>query len=240
MALIEWKKVERTALVTMTNNQNKMDLHFASEMLRIFDEVLADESLKALVLTSSDAKFFSMGVHVDWLMERLRENDTASAKKFLFDMQEVFKKILLMPLPVIAAINGHAFGNGSIICCACDFRFMRSDRGYFGFPEVDINIPFLPSMLLWIPRVIPHALFHNMALTGRQVNANELAKHGVIEKACKDSQELIDEALRFAGTFDKGRKIFGELKRRMNQHIIHIMETEDRPLLDSLALFVKE
>lgn len=42
-----------------------------------------------------------------------------------------------MPLPVIVAIDGHAFGNGSIICCTRDFRFMRSDRGFFGFPEVD-------------------------------------------------------------------------------------------------------
>lgn len=240
MALMEWEKAGNTALVRMTNHQNKMDLNFSGEMLRIFDEILADESLKSMVLTSSDEKFFSMGVHVDWLTERLRENDTASVKKFLFDMQEVFKKILLMPVPVIAAINGHAFGNGSIICCACDFRFMRSDRGYFGFPEVDINIPFLPSMLLWLPRAIPHALFNNMALTGRQVTASELERHGVIEKACKDSNELMEEALRFAGTFNKGRKIFGEMKRRMNRHIITVMETEDRPLLDSLTLFVKD
>lgn len=240
MTLIELEKAGKTALVKMTNHQNKMDLNFAEEMLRIFDEVLADPSLKSLVLTSSDAKYFSMGVHLDWLNGRLHENDTASAKKFLFGMQEVFKKILLMPIPVIAAINGHAFGNGSIICCACDFRFMRSDRGYFGFPEVDINIPFLPSMLLWLRRAIPHPLFNNMALSGRQVNASELAQHGVIEKACKDSQDLMEEALRFAGTFDKGRHIFGELKRRMNQHIIDVMETEDRPLLDSLTLFVKE
>jgi enoyl-CoA hydratase/carnithine racemase len=240
MAIIEWEKVNNAALVSMTNNKNRMDLTFAEEMLRIFDEVLADASVKSMVLTSSDAKFFSMGVHVDWLEERLRENDTSSAKKFLFGMQEVFKKILLMPLPVIAAINGHAFGNGSIICCACDFRFMRSDRGYFGFPEIDLNIPFLPSMLLWLQRTIPHRLFNSMALTGRQVTAPELEKHGVIEKACKDSTELMEEALRFAGTFVKGRKIFGELKRRMNQHIITVMEVEDRPLLEALSLFIKD
>ncbi len=40
--------------------------------------------------------FFSKGVYVGWLNERLRKNDTAAAKR----RQEVFKKILLMPLPV--------------------------------------------------------------------------------------------------------------------------------------------
>lgn len=94
-------------------------------------------------------------------------------------------------------------------------------------------------MLLWLRRAIPHPLFNSTALTGRQVTASELERHGVIEKVCKDNNELMEEALRFAGTFDEGRKIFGELKKRMNQHIITVMETQDRPLLDSLTLFVK-
>lgn len=238
MSVMGWKKADTTALVTMTNHKNRMDLAFSEQMLTIFDEVLDDASVTALVLTSNDEKFFSMGVHVDWLQEKLRENDTTSAKQFLFNMQEIFKKVLLMPIPVIAAINGHAYGNGSIICCACDFRFMRSDRGYFCFPEVDMDIVFLPSMLLWLQRAIPRPLFNSMTLTGRQVTAPELEKYGVIEKACKDNRELMQETLRFAATFDKGRNVFGELKRRMSQHIITVMENEDRPLLDELALFV--
>lgn len=240
MDRIEWEKVNNAALVKMINNKNRMDLTFAEQMQEIFAKVLSDTSVTSMILTSSDEKFFSMGVHVDWLEERLRENDTVSVKKFLFGMQEVFKQILLMPIPVIAAINGHAYGNGSIICGACDFRFMRSDRGYFCFPEIDLNIPFLPSMFLWLQRAIPHALFNSMALTGRPVTALELEKHAVIEKACKDSSELMEETLLFAGTFDKGRKIFGELKKRMNQHIVTVMETEDQPLLESLSLFVKD
>lgn len=79
-----------------------------------------------------------------------------------------------------------------------------------------------------------------MALTARPLTAPELEKYAVIEKACKDSSELMKEALGFAATFDKGRKIFGELKKRMNQHIITVMETQDRPLLESLSLFVKD
>jgi len=59
-------------------------------------------------------------------------------------MNDLFKKLLLYPMPVIAAINGHAFGNGALLSCTCDFRFMRSDKGFFCFPEVDVSIPSFP------------------------------------------------------------------------------------------------
>jgi enoyl-CoA hydratase/carnithine racemase len=85
-------------------------------------------------------------------MDRFHAQDLQSIKDFMYRMNEVFKTCLTFPMPVIAAINGHAFGNGAILSCACDFRFMRSDKGFFCFPEVDINIPFLPGMLAWCKR----------------------------------------------------------------------------------------
>ncbi|THB78824.1 MAG: enoyl-CoA hydratase/isomerase family protein [Desulfobacteraceae bacterium] len=60
-----------------------------------------------------------------------------------FACNDLFKKCLHFPVPVIAAINGHAFGNGDILACACDFRFMNQEKGFFYFPEVDIHIPYL-------------------------------------------------------------------------------------------------
>lgn len=240
MAVVKWEKEGTVAVITMINAENRMNLMFVEEMNQVFDEITEDKSVKAVVITSNDEKYFSLGVHVDWIIERLKENDTSSVRNFLFGMSDVFKRCLLMPVPVIAAINGHAFGNGAIMPCACDYRFMRSDRGFFCLPEVDINIPFLPAMLIWLQRVIPHSLFQSMAFTGRKVTALELEKHNVIVKACKDNEELINESMSFAASFNKGRAIVGEIKKRMNKNIIHVMDTEDMPILDSMTLRIEE
>ncbi len=53
--------------------------------------------------------------------QKIQEKDHDTVKAFMYDMNRIFKRLLLFPVPVIAAINGHAFGNGAIVSCACDF-----------------------------------------------------------------------------------------------------------------------
>ena len=99
------------------------------------------------------------------------------------------------PMPVIAAMNGHTFGNGSILACSCDYRFMKADRGFFCFPEVDVNIPFLPSMLQTIRKAIPYYKLEELIFSGKRVGAKELEEHHVLVKACDDAEALMRESL---------------------------------------------
>lgn len=238
MAYMKWEKDDSVAILTMTNGENRHNLDFAKTLLRTLDEILDDTSVCALILTSNDEKNFSQGIDVAWMGERLAEKDNDSVKKFLYTMNDVFKKILLYPVPVIAAINGHAFGNGSILACACDFRFMRADRGYFCFPEIDLGIPFLPGMQSIVRTAIPQVKFNEMALTGKRCVAPELEESTVIVKACKDTSELMKEAMEYARAFVKKRGIFGEMKKRMNKAVIETIEKEDPECIEPMNIYM--
>jgi len=155
MSGIEWKKDESVAIVIMNEGENKHNLDFASKLNATLDDVLSDQDVFSIVLTSGDPKIWSIGVDVMWVQEQMQTESNDNIKAFMYGMNSVFKKLLLAPVPVIAAINGHAFGNGAILSCACDFRFMRSDRGYFCFPEVDLGIPFLPGMIAFVKKQCP-------------------------------------------------------------------------------------
>lgn len=240
MAIIEWENKDGVAVVKMNNGGNAHNLTFAQEMVKILDEVLADTSVNSIVLTSTDEKLFSVGVDVEWVGKQFADSEFQSIKDWMNGMNDVFKKLILCPVPVIAAINGHAFGNGAILSCACDFRFMRSDRGFFCFPEVDLGIPFLPGMLAFVKKAIPQYKFNEMYLSGRKVGAPELEEHHVIEKACANTEELMKEAMAFAATFTKKRGIFTVHKKRIHKEIIEIMENEDPEIIESLALFVND
>jgi len=238
MTLFELTKDEGVAIINMANGANKQNLKFAEGLNKLFDEILADNDIYSMIITSSDEKNFSQGVDIDWLMQRFEQKDFASIKSFMYAMNNVFKRLLLMPVPVIAAINGHAFGNGAMLACACDFRFMKKDRGYFCFPEVDINIPFLPGMIAFVRKAIPEYKFNELKLTGKKAGAKELFEHHVIEKASENQAELMKDALDFAKTFKKGRDIFAEHKKRMYKNIIEVIDTQDPEFIEPLNLFI--
>lgn len=227
MSTISWSKDETVAMVSMNDGENRHNRDFAVAMNRVLDEIVADPSTQAIVLTSSDPKNFSLGVDVDWLYPLRRMNDLQPIREFMYGMSEVFKKLMLVPMPTIAAINGHAFGNGAILACACDFRFMRSDRGFFCFPEVDIGIPLMYGQNAFVKKAIPQHELTEMQFTGGRYAAPELERRHVIKKACANQEELMKESLAFAKTFRKRRGIMGEMKKRMYWSIIETMETMD-------------
>lgn len=238
MPVMEWEKHGSVAVIRMCNGANKQNLVFVEKMNQCLDEIEADAEVCALILTSSDEKNFCQGIDIDWLLGRMNENDLVSIKAFLHGINGIFKRILLMPFPVIAAINGHAFGNGAMLACTCDFRFMKRDKGFFCFPEVDINIPFLPGMIEFVRKAIPEYKFNEMILSGKRADAEELFQSRVIVKASTGNEELMRDALIFARTFSKKRGIFGELKKRMHKGIINVMETEDVEQIESMNLFM--
>lgn len=239
MAVIEWNKDGTVAVVTMCNGANLQNLEFAESMGRILDEVEADPEIFSIVLTSSDEKNFSQGVDIEWIGGRFASEDYDGIKAFMYGMNGIFKRLLLMPVPVIAAINGHAFGNGAMLACACDFRFMKKDRGFFCFPEVDINIPFLPGMIAFVRKAVPEYKFNELKLTGKRVTAQELADHHIIEKASEDLAGLNSDVMAFARTFMKKRGIFGEHKKRMYKSVVAVMDEQDPEYIDALKLFTE-
>ncbi len=225
--MVEWKKDDSVAILTMNNGENRQNPVFTEAIMKVFDEIVADEEIKALVITSNDPKNWSLGVDLAWMMEKQKDGDQQAISDWIINHNEFFKFLLMAPFPTIAAITGHAFGNGAMMAGACDFRFMRSDRGYMCLPEVDYNIQFTPSMIEWMKKAIPYNLFIDMKLTGRKVGAAELAEHNVIKKACKDIDETLSEAIAYAKTFQKSRKTMAEMKKRTYKHIVDKMENDD-------------
>ena len=240
MAIIEWEKDDTVAIVTMNNGENRHNLEFSRTMLEILDDILKDKSVTAVLITSSDKKFWSAGVDVEWVGSRFVDKDYQSIKDFLYAMNEVFKKILIYPLPVIASINGHVAANGLVLACACDFRFMRADRGFARFPEVDLGIPFLPGMIEITKKGVPLYKFEELKYTAKKITAREMEEHHIIMKAFENEEVLRKESLQFARSLNKNRGIFGEMKRRMNRNIIKVIDEEDPPYIESGNLLIME
>ena len=236
MAVVEWKRDDTVAVVKMVNGENRFNPVFIKEFLQVFDEIEKDEAVKAVVIVSTDAKSWSQGIDLIWMQGRMAEQDLQAIRGFLYGLNDIFKRILLFPVPVICAINGHAVAGGAILSLACDFRFMKADKGFFFFSEVDVGIPFIPGMMAFCRKAVPEYKFEEMMYTGKRYGATEMEAHHVIMKACTDEEAVIAEAMVFARTFNKKRGVFREMKRRMHKHIIDIMDKEDREYIEPLLV----
>ncbi|PKN05690.1 MAG: enoyl-CoA hydratase/isomerase family protein [Deltaproteobacteria bacterium HGW-Deltaproteobacteria-9] len=239
MPVVKWKKDGAVAIVSMSNSENRINPVFNREFLLVFDEIAKDKTISAVVICSDDEKNWCQGIDLRWMQERLTENDKAGIKNFIFGLGDILKRVLFFPMPVIAAISGHAVAGGVLLACACDFRFMSADKGFFFLSEVDVGVPFLPSALALVRKAIPEYQLCEIIYTGKRYRASELEPHHIL-KACADKEALMSEAMAFARTFNKKRGIFGELKKCANKNIADLMAGDDLQHIEDFHFFVKE
>jgi len=234
---VEIKLEDNVAIVTLDEGENRLNLDFLTKFLEALDHVEKHTNANVLVVRSAHEKIFSNGIDLEWLMPIMQKNDRETAAKFIETMMALFRRIALYPMITIAAITGHAFAGGAIMCCYFDFRFMRSDRGFICFPEVDLGIPFLPGMMTAMKKAIPRYKLDEMVLTGKRVTAQECLEHHIITGAGHIDQ-LMDDVMGFAGLQNKRRPVVELIKAEMNKEIIHAIDYEDKPIIESGRFYV--
>jgi enoyl-CoA hydratase/carnithine racemase len=232
MKKIDFKLDDHVAVMTMRSGENRFNPLFLEEFLKTLDVIENETDARTLVVTADHEKIFSNGIDLEWILTVIQRQEVDTAKNFFYQLNDLFKRLVTYPLLTTAAISGHAFAGGAILCCAFDFRFMRSDRGYFCFPEVDLGIPFLPGMNALLKKAIPLYMVEEMEYTGNRLTAQECELHHIVRKACH-IDDLMDETMIFARGLKKKRAIVQELKKRMNQHVVHAIEMEDTAYIES-------
>jgi enoyl-CoA hydratase/carnithine racemase len=167
------------AVLHLGDNENR----FSPEFLDEFDAQIDDAiSLGAHALvTVATGKFYSNGLDLDWLAVHGDQTQW-----YVGRVQALLARMLTLPMPTAAAIGGHSFGAAAMLALAHDFRVMRSDRGYFCFPEVDIRIPFTPGMAALIQaKLTPQAAVAAMT-TGRRFGGKEAAEFGIVDATAEE------------------------------------------------------
>ncbi|MFJ9752813.1 enoyl-CoA hydratase-related protein [Streptomyces chartreusis] len=141
------------------------------------DEVEKTEGPRALV-TAATGKFYSDGLDLDWMVAHGQLHE-----EYVVNVQELFARMLSLPVMTVAALQGHTFAAGAMLSLAHDIRIMRADRGFWCLPEVDINIPFTRGMTALIQCRLTPATAQAAMLTGKRFGGIEAAANGIVDQA---------------------------------------------------------
>lgn len=180
---------DKIAVLNLGDDENRFSLDFLDDVDRLLDEIVVSGADR--LVTTGTGKFYSNGLDLDWL--------AAHGDQMAFyvgRVQALFARVLTLPIPTAAALNGHAFGAGAMLAIAHDYRVMRADRGYFCFPEVDIHIPFTPGMAALIQaKLTPQSAVAAMT-TGRRFAGADALQFAIVD-ATATEDAVTDTALEF-------------------------------------------
>lgn len=182
------------ALITM--NRPQALNAFTSAQLDLLksalDAVGNDRSVRAAIITGAGDRAFAAGADI----KEMAELSPAEALAFGRKGHAVTNAIERLPQPVIAAVNGYAFGGGCEIAIACDIR-IASENARFAQPEVGLGIPPGWGGSQRLPRLIGPGFAAEMIYTGRQVDAAEALRIGLVN-AVHPLQQLLPAAREMA------------------------------------------
>ncbi len=189
---------EKNGLLYLTiNREDKMNaLNFATleELKGIFEEVVDNRAIKAVILTGSGEKAFVAGADIS----EIASLNEVNARKFAENGQEIFTMIENCHKPVIAVTNGFTLGGGCELAMACHMRIATANAK-FGQPEVNLGI--IPGYggTQRLTLLIGRGKANELMMTGDMIGAEEAKAFGLVNHVLPTKAEAIEKAEEIIG-----------------------------------------
>ena len=181
-----------TALITLDepSKLNALSVGIRSGLHTAFKQAHEDDDVRVIVLTGAGEKAFCAGADISGF-----EFTTRYAKRFIDDALTVLALPENIAKPVIAAVNGYAFGGGFELSIASDF-IIASAQAKFSVPE--INLGLLPGFaIVRLNELIGRQKAKYLSMTGEILSAEEAEALGLVLKVVAHDK-LMEEAFALA------------------------------------------
>jgi len=182
-----WSVEKEEGVAVLTISKPPLNLVYTEDIIELGDklnELRKNSETRAVVITGSGKSFIG-GADIT----QFKKFDTHTAMFGMQLGQKILREIEEMEIPVIAAVNGYAFGGGCEVALACDIRIC-SENAKFG--QLEINYGVVPG---WggtqrLTRIVGFGRAKEIILTGRVLDAEEALRIGLVSEVVPDGELL--------------------------------------------------
>lgn len=173
-------------IINRPDKSNALSLELLDRIGSTFAEHATDATLKCAVLTASGDRCFAAGGDLRELEAVRSEADTlAMSRRGRAALQQVRQ----FPVPVIAALNGHALGGGAELAMACDLRIATA-RTELGFLQAQLNVTTAWGGGIDLLAALGSARGLQILLESRRIPAGEALQLGLVQRVCTGDETL--------------------------------------------------
>ena len=201
----------------MDAEENRWNTTFVREIAKALDVIEKDEGPGALITASTNQKFFSNGLDLEWMQAPENYPEGGDREVFGEEFMYLMGRFITLPIPTVCTINGHSFGAGFMFALSHDVRIMREDRGFLCANEMQLGLPIpRPELALFKHKIPANAFFETVQLSKRWTGSDAL-EAGIVQEvssleklpevALIKAQELVPLA--------NNRKNFGRQKEML-------------------------
>ncbi len=216
------------------DKRNAFDEAMWDEFERVI-KLLEENAPRVVVLTGAGNDSFCAGFDVSLdnpqvagLVEAVTHHDRNPVEQLITRIRSIIDRLCALPVPIIAALNGNAYGGGAELAVRCDMRIMDPEA-IICFSEVRLGL--MPD---WggaaaLPRLVGPAHAAEMILTARKVTAREALSCGLVNRISSPGCAL-------AESVDMARMIGANGPRAVRSALEVIRSTSNPSLNNALAL----
>ncbi len=177
-----------TITVDRPDRLNALNPQTIQEIDHCIGTIRDDHSIRCVIITGAGKKAFIAGADIT----AMTTMSGFGEKRFAHQGNNMLRAFELLPIPIIAAVNGYALGGGTELALACDL-ILAAETAHFGLPEIKLGI--IPGFggTQRLPRRIGLLRAREMIYTGEMIDATTALEYGLVNHIYP-ATELMNEA----------------------------------------------
>jgi 2-(1,2-epoxy-1,2-dihydrophenyl)acetyl-CoA isomerase len=181
--------VEQCIATITLNRPEKLNAfigHMRRDLAQALEQAASERSIRVVIITGA-GRGFCAGADVAYMAELMERDDVNEFARLLGAGRRVITAIRQMNKPVIASVNGAAYGAGFNLALACDLRIAGESAA---FSQSFVKVGLHPDWggTYFLPRVVPTNLACEMFFLGDAINAERAAQLGIVNRVVPDAE----------------------------------------------------